>query len=78
MSNYKGYLPGVNPNYTKKVLQDDDDRYFAIDSGRFVNGLGVEVKTMAEAVAANDKIDAEYNKACPPQKAINAKPVRAI
>ena len=29
MSNYKGYLPGVNPNYTKKVLQDDDDRYFA-------------------------------------------------
>ena len=78
MSNYKGYLPGVNPNYTKKVLQDDDDRYFAIDSGRFVNGLGVEVKTMAEAVAANDKIDAEYNKAWPPQKAINAKPVRAI
>ena len=78
MSNYKGYLPGVNPNYTKKVLQDDDDRYFAMDSGRFVNGLGVEVKTMAEAVAANDKIDAEYNKAWPPQKAINAKPVRAI
>jgi hypothetical protein len=78
MNNYKGYLPGVNPNYTRKVLQDDDDRYFAIDSGRFVNGLGVEVKTMAEAVAANDKIDAEYNKVWPPQKAINAKPVRAI
>jgi hypothetical protein len=78
MSNYKGYLPGINPNYTKKILQDDDDRYFALDSGRFVNGLGQEVKTMKEAVAANDKIDAEYNKAWPPQKAINAKPVRAI
>ena len=77
MSNYKGYLPGINPNYTKKILQDDDDRYFALDSGRFVNGLGQEVKTMKEAVAANDKIDAEYNKAWPPQKAINAKPVRA-
>ena len=51
MSNYKGYLPGINPNYTKKILQDDDDRYFALDSGRFVNGLGQEVKTMKEAVA---------------------------
>jgi len=78
MSNYKGYLPGINPNYTKKILQDDDDRYFAMDSGRFVNGLGQEVKTMAEAVAANDKIDAEYNKAWPPQKAVGAKPIRAV
>ena len=39
MSNYKGYLPGVNPNYTRKVLQDDDDRYYAYESstGTFVN-----------------------------------------
>ena len=78
MSKYKGYLPGINPNYTKKILQDDDDRYFAMDSGRFVNGLGQEVKTMKEAVAANDKIDAEYNKAWPPQKAVGAKPIRAV
>ena len=56
MSNYKGYLPGINPNYTKKILQDDDDRYFALDSGRFVNGLGQEVKTMKE----KNKIENDY------------------
>ena len=73
---YKGYLNGVNPNYTRKVLQDDDPRYFSIDTGRFVNGKGEELKTMAEAVKVNDKIDKEYKEAWPPQKAIGAKPVR--
>ena len=74
---YKGYLNGVNPNYTRKVLQDDDPRYFSIDTGRFVNGKGEELKTMAEAVKVNDKIDKEYKEAWPPQKAIGAKPAAA-
>ena len=77
MNKYKGYLNGVNPNYTRKVLQDDDPRYFSIDTGRFVSGDGKEVKTMAEAIAVNDKIDLEYKTAFPPQKAIGAKPIRA-
>ena len=39
MSNYKGYLPGMNPNRTRKILSDDDDRYYAFESatGTFVN-----------------------------------------
>ena len=80
MNNYKGYLPGVNPNYTRKVLQDDDDRYFAYEgsTGRFVNNLGQEVKTAKEAIASNDKIDAEYKQAFPPQKMVGAKPVRSM
>jgi len=80
MNNYKGYLPGVNPNYTRKVLQDDDDRYFAYEgsTGRFVNNLGQEVKTAKEAIAYNDKIDAEYKQAFPPQKSVAAKPVRSM
>lgn len=80
MNNYKGYLPGVNPNYTRKVLQDDDDRYFAYEgsTGRFVNNLGQEVKTAKEAIAFNDKIDAEYKQAFPPQKMVGAKPVRSM
>ena len=47
MSNYKGYLPGMNPNRTRKIFQDDDDRYYAYESstGTFVNNLGQEVKT---------------------------------
>lgn len=78
MNRYKGYLTGINPNYTRKVLQEEDPRYFAYESttGTFVNGKDQEVKTMKEAVAANDKIDAEYKAAFPPQKAIGAKPVR--
>ncbi len=80
MNNYKGYLPGVNPNYTRKVLQDDDDRYFAYEgsTGRFVNNVGQEVKTAKEAIAYNDKIDAEYKQAFPPQKSVAAKPVRSM
>ena len=41
MSNYKGYLPGMNPNRTRKILSDDDDRYYAFESstGTFVNNL---------------------------------------
>ena len=80
MNNYKGYLPGVNPNYTRKVLQDDDDRYFAYEgsTGRFVNNLGQEVKTAKEAIAFNDKIDAEYKQAFPPQKMVGAKPARSM
>ena len=79
MSNYKGYLPGMNPNRTRKILSDDDDRYYAFESatGTFVNNLGQEVKTAKEAIAINDKIDAEYKKAYPPQKAVGAKPFRA-
>ena len=79
MSNYKGYLPGMNPNRTRKIFQDDDDRYYAYESstGTFVNNLGQEVKTAKEAIAINDKIDAEYKKAYPPQKAVGAKPFRA-
>ena len=78
MSNYKGYLPGMNPNRTRKIFQDDDDRYYAYESstGTFVNNLGQEVKTAKEAIAINDKLDAEYKKAYPPQKAVGAKPVR--
>ena len=76
MNKYKGYLNGVNPNYTRKVLQDDDPRYFTMDSGRFVNGKDEELKTMAEAIKVNDKIDEEYKTAWPPQKAIGAKPFR--
>jgi len=76
MNSYKGYLNGVNPNFTRKVLQDDDPRYFTMDSGRFVNGKDEELKTMAEAIKVNDQIDEEYKKAWPPQKAIGAKPVR--
>ena len=78
MNRYKGYLTGINPNYTRKVLQEEDPRYFAYESttGTFVNGKDQEVKTMKEAVAANDKIDAEYKAAFPPQKSIGAKPVR--
>jgi len=80
MNNYKGYLPGVNPNYTRKVLQDDDDRYFAYEgsTGRFVNNVGQEVKTAKEAIAYNDKIDAEYKQAFPPQKMVGAKPARSM
>ena len=80
MNNYKGYLRGVNPNYTRKVLQDDDDRYFAYESstGRFVNNIGQEVKTAKEAIASNEKIDAEYTKAFPPQKMVGAEPVRSM
>ena len=80
MNNYKGYLPGVNPNYTRKVLQDDDDRYFAYEgsTGRFVNNVGQEVKTAKEAIAYNDKIDAEYKQAFPPQKSVAAKPARSM
>ena len=54
MSKYKGYLTGINPNYTRKVLQEEDPRYFAYESttGTFVNGKDQEVKTMKEAVAA--------------------------
>ena len=80
MNNYKGYLRGVNPNYTRKVLQDDDDRYFAYEgsTGRFVNSLGQEVKTAKEAIAYNDKIDAEYKQAFPPQKMVGAEPVRSM
>ena len=79
MSNYKGYLPGMNPNRTRKIFQDDDDRYYAYESstGTFVNNLGQEVKTAKEAIAINDKLDAEYKKAYPPQKAVGAKPFRA-
>ena len=76
MNSYKGYLNGVNPNFTRKVLQDDDPRYFTMDSGRFVNGKDEELKTMAEAIKVNDQRDEEYKKAWPPQKAIGAKPVR--
>ena len=76
MNKYKGYLNGVNPNFTRKVLQDDDPRYFTMDSGRFVNGKDEELKTMAEAIKVNDKIDEEYKTAFPPQKAIGAKPFR--
>ena len=80
MNNYKGYLRGVNQNYTRKVLQDDDDRYFAYESstGRFVNNIGQEVKTAKEAIASNEKIDAEYTKAFPPQKMVGAEPVRSM
>ena len=80
MNNYKGYLRGVNPNYTRKVLQDDDDRYFAYESstGRFVNNIVQEVKTAKEAIASNEKIDAEYTKAFPPQKMVGAEPVRSM
>lgn len=73
---YAGYLLGVNPNYTRKVLQDDDPRYFSMDNGYFVNNKGEEVKTLAEAVEINDKIDKEYKEAFPPQRAIGSKPVR--
>ena len=78
MSRYKGYLTGVNPNYVRKLVQDEDPRYFAYESttGTFVNGRGEEVKSMKEAVAINDKIDAELKLAFPPQKAVGAKPVR--
>ena len=64
MSNYKGYLPGMNPNRTRKIFQDDDDRYYAYESstGTFVNNLGQEVKTAKEAIAFNDKLDAEYKR----------------
>ena len=80
MNNYKGYLPGVNPNFTRKTLQDDDNRYFAYESatGTYVNGLGHEVKTVKEAITSNDKIDAEYREAFPPQKKVGAKPVRKM
>ena len=79
MSRYKGYLTGVNPNYVRKLVQDEDPRYFAYESatGTFVNGRGEEVKSMKEAVAINDKIDAELKLAFPPQKAVGAKPFRA-
>ncbi len=77
MNKYAGYILGVNPNYTRKVLQDDDPRYYSMDTGRFVNNEGKEVKTMAEAVKLNDKIDLEYKTAFPPQRAVGAKPVRA-
>ena len=79
MSNYKGYLPGMNPNRTRKIFQDDDDRYYAYESstGRFVNNLGQEVKTAKEAIAFNDKLDAEYKQMFPPQKSVGAKPFRA-
>ena len=71
MSNYKGYLPGMNPNRTRKIFQDDDDRYYAYEcsTGTFVNNLGQEVKTAKEAIAINDKLDAEY-KAYPLQKRV--------
>ena len=76
MNKYKDYLNGVNPNFTRKTLQDDDSRYYTMDSGRFVNGEGKELKTMAEAIKVNDQIDEEYNTAWSPQKAIGAKPFR--
>ena len=64
MSNYKGYLPGMNPNRTRKIFQDDDDRYYAYESstGRFVNNLGQEVKTAKEAIAFNDKLMQNINR----------------
>ena len=78
-NNYKGYLPEMNPNRTRKIFQDDDDRYYAYESstGTFVNNLGQEVKTAKEAIAFNDKLDAEYKQMFPPQKSVGAKPFRA-
>ena len=46
-------------------------------TGRFVNNLGQEVKTAKEAIAFNDKLDAEYKQMFPPQKSVGAKPFRA-
>ena len=80
MSKYKGYLTGINPNYTRKVLQEEDPRYFAYESttGTFVNGKDQELKTAKEAIAFNEKLDAEFKAAFPPQKAVGAKPVRSM
>ncbi len=75
MNNYKGYLRGVNPNNTRKLLMDEQSFAYEASTGTFVNGIGEEVKTMKEAIAKNEKLDAELKNLFPPQKAVGATPV---
>ena len=75
MSNYKGYLKGINPNNTRKLIMDEQSFAYEPATGTFVNGIGEEVKTMKEAIAKNEKLDTELKGLFPPQKAVGAKPV---